>query len=55
MAKFLNTSTTSYYLEEPIKNASEQLILISHLLKINDRIEEFLEDKNYLKIDVRIV
>lgn len=55
MAKFLNTSATNYYLEELIKNASERLILISPFLKLNDRIKELLEDKNRLKIDVRIV
>ena len=55
MAKFLNTSATNYYLEELIKNASDRLILISPYLKLNDRIKELLEDKNRLKIDVRIV
>ena len=55
MAKFLNTSAANYYLEELIKNASDRLILISPFLKINDRIRELLEDKNRLKIDVRIV
>lgn len=55
MAKFLNTSATNYFLEELVKNASERLILISPFLKLNDRIKELLEDKNRLKIDVRIV
>ena len=55
MAKFLNTSATNYYLEELIKSASDRLILISPFLKLNDRIKELLEDKNRLKIDVRIV
>lgn len=55
MAKFLNTSATNYYLENLIKDASERLILISPYLKLNDRIKELLEDKNRLKIDVRIV
>ena len=55
MAKFLNTSATNYYLEELIKSASDRLILISPYLKLNDRIKELLEDKNRLKIDVRIV
>lgn len=55
MAKFLNTSAINYYLEELIKNASDRLILISPFLKLNDRIKELLEDKNRLKIDVRIV
>ncbi len=55
MAKFLNTSATNYYLEEMIKGAKDRLILISPFLKLNDRIKELLEDKNRLKIDVRIV
>lgn len=55
MPKFLNTSATNYYLEELIKSAKERLILISPFLKINDRIRELLEDKNRMKIDVRIV
>ncbi|MDO4641480.1 MAG: phospholipase D family protein [Neisseria sp.] len=55
MAKFLNTSGTTYYLEELIKNARERLYLISPYLKLNDRIKELLEDKNRMKIDVRLV
>lgn len=55
MAKFLNTSATNYFLEELIKGASERLILISPFLRLNDRVKELLEDKNRLKIDVRIV
>lgn len=55
MAKFLNTSGTTYHLEELIKNAKERLILISPYLKLNSRIKELLEDKDRLKIDVRII
>jgi len=55
LAKFLNTSATNYFLEELIKNATDRLILISPFLKLNDRIKELLQDKNRLKIDVRIV
>ena len=55
MAKFLNTSATNYFLEELIKDAKDRLILISPVLKLNDRIKELLADKNRLKIDVRIV
>jgi phosphatidylserine/phosphatidylglycerophosphate/cardiolipin synthase-like enzyme len=55
MAKFLNTSGTTFYLEELIKNAKDRLILISPFLKLNDRIKELLTDKNRFKIDVRIV
>ena len=55
MPKFLNTSATTYYLEELIKNSRERLWLISTYLKLNERIKELLEDKDRLKIDVRIV
>lgn len=55
MATFLNTSATNYFLEELIKTAGDRLILISPFLRLNDRIKELLEDKNRLKIDVRIV
>ncbi len=55
MAKFLNTSATNYFLEELIKSAKERLIIISPFLKFNDRMKELLEDKNRLKIDVRVV
>ena len=55
MAKFLNTSGTNFFLEELIKNAKERLILISPYLRVNDRIKELLEDKDRLKIDIRIV
>lgn len=55
MAKFLNTSATNYYLEELIKKAKERIILISPYLKLNDRVKELLEDKNRLKIDIRII
>lgn len=55
MAKFLNTSATNYFLEEMIKSAKDRLILISPFLRLNGRIKELLEDKNRLKIDVRVV
>jgi len=55
VAKFLNTSATNYYLEEMIKSAKDRLILISPFLRLNERIKELLEDKDRLKIDVRIV
>lgn len=55
LAKFLNTTATSYHLEELIKSAKDRLILISPFLKINERIREMLEDKNRLKIDTRVI
>ena len=55
MATFLNTSATNYYLEELITRTKERLILVSPFLKLNDRIKELLEDKDRMKIDVRLV
>lgn len=55
MAKFLNTSATNYYLEELIKQTRERLIIISPFLKFNDRIKELLEDKDRMKIDIRLI
>jgi len=55
MAKFLNTSATNYFLEEIIKSSKDRLVLISPYLRVNERVKELLEDKNRLKIDVRLV
>lgn len=55
MAKFLNTTAVTYQLEELIKRASERLVLISPYLRFNDRIRELLEDRDRMKIDVRVV
>ena len=55
MAEFLTTTGVSYRLEEMIKSAKERLVIISPFLRINERIKELLEDKDRLKIDVRII
>ena len=55
MAEFLTTTGVSYRLEEIVKSARERLVIISPFLKVNERIKELLEDKNRLKIDVRVV
>ena len=55
MAKFLTTTGISYQLEEIIKGAGERLLLISPFLKVNPRLRELLEDKNRMKIDVRVI
>ena len=55
MAKFLDTTGISYHLEQIIKTANEKLVLISPFLKINDRIKEQLDDKDRLKLDIRII
>ena len=55
MAEFLTTTGVSYRLEEIIKSATERLVIISPFLRVNERIKELLEDKDRLKIDVRII
>ncbi len=55
MTEFLTTTGVSYRLEEIIKSASERLVIISPFLRVNERIKELLEDKDRLKIDVRII
>jgi phosphatidylserine/phosphatidylglycerophosphate/cardiolipin synthase-like enzyme len=55
MAKFLDTTGVSYHLQQLINKANEKLVIISPFLKINDRIKQSLEDKNRMKIDIRIV
>lgn len=55
MAKFLDTTGVSYHLQQRINKANEKLVIISPYLKINERIKQSLEDKNRMKIDIRIV
>lgn len=55
MAKFLDTTGISYHLQQLINKANEKLVLISPFLKINERIKQSLEDKNRMKIDIRVV
>jgi hypothetical protein len=54
MAKFLNTSAANYYLEEIIRLAHDRLVLITPVLKLNDRVKELLEDKNQRKVEVHL-
>jgi phosphatidylserine/phosphatidylglycerophosphate/cardiolipin synthase-like enzyme len=55
VTKFLVTTGISHHLEQLINEAKRELILISPYLQLNDRLRESLEDKDALKIDVRIV
>lgn len=55
MAKFLDTTGTSYHLEQIIKNCKAKLILISPYLRVNDRVKDLLNDLDRMKIDIRIV
>jgi len=55
LAKFLKTTGVSHYLEQLIDNAKDKLYLISPYLKINSRIKSTLEDKDRMKIDIRLI
>ena len=55
LVEFLTTTGVSYHLEELIKQSRERLVLISPFLRLNTRIRELLEDKNRMKIDIRVV
>jgi hypothetical protein len=54
MAKFLNTSAANYYLEEIIRLAHDRLVLITPVLKLNERVKELLEDKQQRRIEVQL-
>lgn len=55
MAKFLNTSGVSYYLEELIKNTQSKLVLVSPYLQFNDRIRQHIQNLSIRKKDIRII
>jgi phosphatidylserine/phosphatidylglycerophosphate/cardiolipin synthase-like enzyme len=55
MAKFLNTTGVSHYLEELIKGTEDRLVLISPYLQFSDRIRELIGNLNIRKKDIRIV
>jgi len=55
LAKFLETTGVSHHLQQLVDHANDILILISPYLKINDRVRYSLEDRNRMKIDIRIV
>jgi phosphatidylserine/phosphatidylglycerophosphate/cardiolipin synthase-like enzyme len=55
MVKFLNSSGISYHLENLIKNSKDKLFLVSPYLKFNAKIKQLLDDRNRLKIDIRII
>jgi len=55
MAKFLDTSGVSFYLQKLVNGASEKLILISPYLKISDRLKQSITERDLLKIDIRLI
>lgn len=55
MAKFLDTTGVSYHLQQLINQAQDTLFLISPYLKINERLRQSLDDKDRMKIDIRVI
>ncbi|MHC1754362.1 MAG: phospholipase D family protein [Methanosarcina sp.] len=55
MAEFLDTEGTTHYLTKILKNAKQEVFIISPYLKINHKIKDLIEDQNRMKIDVKIV
>lgn len=55
MAKFLDTTGVNYHLQQLINRSHEKLILISPYLRVSDRLKQSLEDKDRMKIDIRII
>lgn len=55
MVQVLNTTGLNYHLEQTISTAEERIILISPYLKLSARIRELIEDKNRMKVDIRII
>jgi len=55
LAKFLDTAGINYYLQKLINGANHKLILISPYLKISDRLKQSIEDKDRMKIDIRLI
>ncbi|EJX9717540.1 DNA repair protein, partial [Salmonella bongori] len=55
MIEILNTTGINYNLEQIIVKAETRLIIISPYLKLSARIKELIEDKDRLKVDIRII
>ncbi len=55
MTEFLDTTGVSYRLQQLIKGTNEKLILISPFLKISDQLKQSIEDKDRMKIDIRVI
>lgn len=46
MAKFLSTSATTYHLESLLQDTTEQLIIVTPALKLNERVQELLAQRD---------
>ncbi len=54
MANFLNTSALNFLLEELMRTAKKELVLVSPYLKLNERVRELLLDRSQ-QIDIQII
>lgn len=55
MVKFLTTTQISAELENMIKSAEKEIIIISPYLKVNQRLQDFMEDANLRKIHFALI
>jgi hypothetical protein len=55
MAKFLNTTSINFFLEQLVQKSSKNLVLISPYLKINPRLRELIEEKVESGLPVTVV
>jgi hypothetical protein len=55
MAKFLTTTGTSSAIEEIIRKAVSQLVLVTPYLKLNKHIEQRLKDANKRRVNMTII
>ncbi|MDP3879577.1 MAG: phospholipase D family protein [Dehalococcoidales bacterium] len=55
MAKFLDTAGVSYYLQQLINSTNDKLILISPFLKVSERLKQSIEDKDRMKLNIRLI
>jgi|GEM_PF-161995 len=46
MTKFLSTSATTYHLENLLQDTTEQLIIVTPALKLNERVQELLAQRD---------
>lgn len=55
MAKFLTTSGVSHLLEELIKSAQKQIVLLSPYLHLHDRLGELLAARSRCGVKIQII
>lgn len=55
MAKFLTTTGTSSAIEEIIRKAADQLVIVTPYLKLNKHIEQRLKDASKREVNMKII